>query len=189
MLRNRSPQSHVIMHTEPTSKRAILIALVVSLVIIVSAIGLHALVPEEGIPLHHHPAVGDVLVNQSAGERVVFRQVPQRFTRICLYREQNPLASHRAWTSKLLISLEACLGSLCALGSRAASATAIGVTGLMNEANAAINSPVQMRKTRNALPMLPSGRMPASQHTASGSLTYLRRCRFTQAASDCMFRQ
>ena len=36
----------------------------------------HALIPERHIPDHSHPAVGDVLVNHSAGERVIFREVP-----------------------------------------------------------------------------------------------------------------
>jgi len=36
----------------------------------------HALVPEPHIAAHSHPAVGDVLVNHAAGERVVFREVP-----------------------------------------------------------------------------------------------------------------
>ena len=37
---------------------------------------LHALIPEPMIPTHSHPVVGDVLVNEAAGERIVFRRVP-----------------------------------------------------------------------------------------------------------------
>lgn len=37
---------------------------------------IHHLIPEPHIAEHHHPMVGDVLINQPAGEKVVFKTVP-----------------------------------------------------------------------------------------------------------------
>ncbi|MBM66316.1 MAG: hypothetical protein CMH55_08800 [Myxococcales bacterium] len=45
--------------------------------VVLGGLLVHALIPEPHIDDHHHPIVGDVLVNKAAGERVVFRAVPK----------------------------------------------------------------------------------------------------------------
>ena len=48
---------------------------VLALLVLVAVV-VHQLVPEPKIPAHSHPIVGDVIVNEKAGERIVFREVP-----------------------------------------------------------------------------------------------------------------
>ena len=52
-------------------------ALVIGATIPIFAVLIHYLIPEPVIPDHSHPVVGDVLVNNPAGEKIVFRKVPQ----------------------------------------------------------------------------------------------------------------
>jgi len=57
-------------------RRPVQVAAGVALVIL-GGVVLHALIPESSIAHHHHPIASDVLINQPAGERVVFRTVPK----------------------------------------------------------------------------------------------------------------
>ena len=65
-----------IVRRERTFRRGWLEALGAMALLFLAAMLIHALVPEPHIADHHHPAVGDVVINQAVGERVVFREVP-----------------------------------------------------------------------------------------------------------------
>ena len=60
----------------PVKRRFTKLMQVGALFIVMGTI-VHALVPEPKIKPHHHPQAGHIIENPSAGETIVFKEVPK----------------------------------------------------------------------------------------------------------------